>query len=378
MTVFSITAMLGGLAFFLYGMSILSGSLEKAAGGAFEKNLKKVTSNRFMSLLLGAGITVAIQSSSALTVMLVGLVNSGIIEFGQTIGILMGSNIGTTVTAWILSLAGIDSNSFWINLLKPKYFSPIFALIGIILYMTGKTDRKKNTGNILIGFSILMYGMEIMSETVKPLADSESFVNILTAFKNPILALLVGIIFTAVIQSSSASVGVLQALSTTGAMSYGAAIPIIMGLNIGTCITSVISSIGVNRNAKKVAAVHLAFNIIGTVILFIPFLFLYYFSSAGLSEHSVSPIMIAVLHTFFNIATTFILLPFTKFLEKFANKVIKDDGKTDAADLNFDSRLLTVPSVAVSKAFDAAVNMAYLAQDAFLNSLSIINSFDSK
>ncbi len=377
MTVFSVIAMLGGLAFFLYGMNVMSSGLEKMAGGALEKTLQKVTSNRFISLLLGMGITVTIQSSSALTVMLVGLVNSGILEFGQTIGILMGSNIGTTVTAWILSLMGIESDSVLMNILKPKNFSPIFALVGVIMYLAGKNDKKKSIGSILIGFSILMYGMTVMSETVEPLAQSDTFIGILTAFKNPIIALITGIVFTGIIQSSSASVGVLQALSVTGAISYGTAIPIIMGQNIGTCVTAVISSIGVSKNAKKVAVIHLAFNIIGTVIFLIPYFCIVYFINTSFLDTAVTPVTVAVIHTIFNVTTTLILLPFSKLLEKIANFAVRDVSDTKA-EIIFDDRLLTVPSVAVSKVFSCAVNMAFWAEESVDNSITVLKNYSEK
>ncbi|MBS5480032.1 MAG: Na/Pi cotransporter family protein, partial [Clostridiales bacterium] len=257
MDIFSLFTLFGGLAFFLYGMHVMSSGLEKMAGGKLEVLLKRMTSNPFKSLALGAGITIAIQSSSALTVMLVGLVNSGIMQLGQTVGVIMGSNIGTTLTAWILSLAGIESDNFFIELLKPESFSPLIALVGIVLIMASKQTRRRDIGGILVGFAVLMYGMELMKNAVSPLADMPEFESILTAFSNPILGVVVGAVFTGVIQSSAASVGILQALSMTGGVTYGMAIPIIMGQNIGTCVTSLISSIGVNKNAKRVAVVHI-------------------------------------------------------------------------------------------------------------------------
>ena len=261
-----VIALFGGLAFFLYGMDVLSSGLERMAGGKLERALKAITSNRLRCLLLGLGITAAIQSSSAVTVMLVGLVNSGIMTLRQSIGVIMGSNIGTTMTAWILTLAGVESDNFWISLLNPENFSLIFAFIGVVMIMVCKDTKKKDIGNILAGFAVLMYGMKLMSNAVEPLSNSEGFTNLLLAFKNPILGVLVGLFITAVIQSSSASVGILQALAMTGVVSYGAAIPIIMGQNIGTCVTALISSFGVGRNAKKVAVVHIAFNVIGTIV----------------------------------------------------------------------------------------------------------------
>ena len=266
MDIFSVFTLCGGLAFFLYGMTVMSKSLEKMAGGKLERMLKRMTSSPFKSLLLGAGITIAIQSSSAMTVMLVGLVNSGVMELRQTIGIIMGSNIGTTLTAWILSLTGIESENVFVNLLKPENFSPLIALAGILLIMGSKRQRRRDVGRIMMGFAILMYGMELMSGAVSPLAEMPQFAGLLTAFENPLLGVLVGAVFTGIIQSSAASVAILQALAMTGSITYGMAIPIIMGQNIGTCVTALISSIGVNRNAKRVAVVHISFNVIGTAV----------------------------------------------------------------------------------------------------------------
>ena len=255
--IFPIFTLLGGLAFFLYGMTVMSTGLEKMAGGKLEKTLKVMTSNPFKSLALGAGITIAIQSSSAMTVMLVGLVNSGIMQLEQTVGVIFGSNVGTTLTAWILSLAGIEGDNFFIKLLKPESFSPIIALVGIALIMMSKNSKKKDLGSIFVGFAVLMFGMTLMGDAVEPLSENESFKQILTAFNNPLLGVAVGAIFTGIIQSSAASVGILQTLAQTGAITYGMALPIVMGQNIGTCVTSLISSIGVNKNAKRVATVHI-------------------------------------------------------------------------------------------------------------------------
>lgn len=266
MDIFGILTLIGGLALFLYGMDVMGAGLEKVSGGKLERILEKLTSNPLKGVLLGAGVTAVIQSSSATTVMVVGFVNSGIMKLSQAIGIIMGANIGTTVTSWLLSLTGIDSGNVWINLLKPSSFTPVLAMIGIVLMMTGKKSKKADVGEILLGFAVLMTGMESMSGAVKPLADVPEFTNILTMFHNPILGILVGALLTAVIQSSSASVGILQALSVTGAFTYGSVIPIILGQNIGTCVTAMISSVGANRNAKRTAFVHLYFNIIGTVL----------------------------------------------------------------------------------------------------------------
>ena len=379
MDIFSVITLLGGLAFFLYGMNVMSGGLEKMAKGKLERTLKKVTSNRFLAMGFGAAITIAIQSSSALTVMLVGLVNSGILEFGQTICILMGSNIGTTLTAWILSLAGIDSDVFWLKIIKPENFSPVFALVGIIMMMVGKKQKTKNTGNILIGFSVLMYGMTLMSDSMAPLADMPEFTHILTAFSNPVLAVLVGAVFTGIIQSSAASVGILQALSMTGGVTYGMALPIIMGQNIGTCVTALISSIGVSKNAKKVAAVHLSFNIIGTLICLIPFCILDAVFDFSFTRMAINPFMIAVCHSIFNVVTTAVLMPFTKQLEKLANFIVRDKMGKGSKGTLLDERLIsTVPSFAVANAFDVDCEMCELSRKAFSDAMGLLDNYNEK
>ena len=349
------------------------------AKGKLERTLKKVTSNRFLAMGFGAAITIAIQSSSALTVMLVGLVNSGILEFGQTICILMGSNIGTTLTAWILSLAGIDSDVFWLKIIKPENFSPVFALVGIIMMMVGKKQKTKNTGNILIGFSVLMYGMTLMSDSMAPLADMPEFTHILTAFSNPVLAVLVGAVFTGIIQSSAASVGILQALSMTGGVTYGMALPIIMGQNIGTCVTALISSIGVSKNAKKVAAVHLSFNIIGTLICLIPFCILDAVFDFSFTRMAINPFMIAVCHSIFNVVTTAVLMPFTKQLEKLANFIVRDKKGKGSKGTLLDERLIsTVPSFAVANAFDVDCEMCELSRKAFSDAMGLLDNYNEK
>lgn len=379
MDIFSVITLLGGLAFFLYGMNVMSGGLEKMAKGKLERTLKKVTSNRFLAMGFGAAITIAIQSSSALTVMLVGLVNSGILEFGQTICILMGSNIGTTLTAWILSLAGIDSDVFLLKIIKPENFSPVFALVGIVMMMVGKKQKTKNTGNILIGFSVLMYGMTLMSDSMAPLADMPEFTHILTAFSNPVLAVLVGAVFTGIIQSSAASVGILQALSMTGGVTYGMALPIIMGQNIGTCVTALISSIGVSKNAKKVAAVHLSFNIIGTLICLIPFCILDAVFDFSFTHMAINPFMIAVCHSIFNVVTTAVLMPFTKQLEKLANFIVRDKKGKGSKGTLLDERLIsTVPSFAVANAFDVDCEMCELSRKAFSDAMGLLDNYNEK
>ncbi len=373
--VLSFVALFGGLAFFLYGMNVMSHGLETMAKGKLERSLKKAASNKFLALFVGAGITIAIQSSSALTVMLVGLVNSGLLEFGQTIGVLMGSNIGTTLTAWILSLAGIDGDTLWLQLLKPANFSLFFALIGVLLTMAGKKQSQKNTGNILLGFAILMFGMNLMSDSMKPLTELEGFTSLLTAFKNPLLAVAFGAVFTGIIQSSAASVGILQSLALNGGVTYGMAIPIIMGQNIGTCVTALISSIGVSRNAKKVAVVHLSFNIIGTAIC----LAAYYGANAifnfAFNNQEITPFMIAIVHSIFNVVTTFILLPFTKQLEKLANAIIKDK-ETDKKQTFLDERIITVPAFAVSECNNRTLEMAEYAKTAITSAVGLIGNYN--
>ena len=360
MDIFSVFTLCGGLAFFLYGMTTMSKSLEKMAGGKLERLLKRMTSNPFKSLLLGAGITIAIQSSSAMTVMLVGLVNSGVMELGQTIGVIMGSNIGTTLTAWILSLTGIESESVFVNLLKPENFSPVIALIGIILIMGSKKQKRRDIGRIMVGFAILMYGMELMKNAVSPLADMPEFSSLLTAFNNPLLGVLVGAVFTGVIQSSAASVGILQALAMTGSITYGMAVPIIMGQNIGTCVTALLSAIGVNRNAKRVAVIHISFNVIGTAVCLV----LFYGGNAifhfTFMNQAVGAVGIAFCHTVFNVLTTLMLLPFSRQLEKLARRMIRTEDKAEQFAF-LDPLLLRTPSVAISECTAMTNRMGELA-----------------
>lgn len=377
MNILSVLSLVCGLAFFLYGMHVMSAGLEKLAGGKLERTLKKMTSNPFKSLLLGAGITIAIQSSSAMTVMLVGLVNSGIMQLGQTIGVIMGSNIGTTLTTWLLALAGIESDNIFINMLKPENFSAVFAIIGIFFIMVSKSQKKKDIGNIFVGFAVLMYGMTLMGDAVSPLKDMPEFASILTAFNNPILGVLVGAFFTGVIQSSAASVGILQALSLTGGITYGMAIPIIMGQNIGTCVTAILSSFGVNKNAKKVSIVHISFNLLGTIIALAIYFIADYFFKLSFIDNSINPLGIAVSHTIFNVFTTAILLPFSKQLEKIANFVIRDSG--DKEHLSFiDSRLFATPSFAISECYNKTVEMAELAEKMILSSINLLSEYNQK
>ncbi len=377
MDIFSLFTLCGGLAFFLYGMTTMSKSLEKMAGGKLERLLKRMTSNPLKSLLLGAGITIAIQSSSAMTVMLVGLVNSGVMELGQTIGVIMGSNIGTTLTAWVLSLTGIESESVFVNLLKPEHFSPVIALVGIILIMGSKKQRRRDVGRIMVGFSILMYGMELMKQAVSPLAEMPEFSSLLTAFNNPLLGVLVGAVFTGVIQSSAASVGILQALALTGSITYGMAVPIIMGQNIGTCVTALLSSIGVSRNAKRVSVIHISFNIIGTAVglaLFYGGNFLFHFP---FMNAAVGAVGIAFCHTVFNVFTTILLLPFSRQLEKLARKVVLEGDKTQQFAF-LDPLLLRTPGVAISECVSMTNRMGAMAHENLLDSLRQLSDYQAE
>ena len=377
MDIFSIFTLCGGLAFFLYGISIMSNGLEKIAGGRLERILRKMTSNPAKSLLLGVGITAAIQSSSAVTVMLVGLVNSGIMKLSQAIGVIMGSNIGTTATAWILSLTGIESSNFFVRFLKPESFSPILALIGVVMIMAAKSNKRKNVGTVLVGFALLMFGMEVMKDAMSPLSTMPEFTNVLVAFTNPILGVIVGAVVTAVIQSSSASVGILQALSMVGGLTYGMAIPIIMGQNIGTCISAMLSSIGVNTNAKRVATVHVLFNIIGVVICLTAFEIGKFLFKMDFIVESINPVGIAVVHSIFNIVTTVLLFPFTKVLEKMAIRLVKEEKKKDKNVL-LDDRLLLAPSFAIAECYRQTIKMAEMVEFNFINSTKMLKSFHQK
>lgn len=371
MNIFSVFTLLGGLAFFIYGMNQMSRSLEMIAGDKMEAVINKLTSNRFMGLLLGCVITIAIQSSSAVTVMLVGLVNSGLMNLSNTVGIIMGSNIGTTITAWIMSLIGVTSENIFVRMLKPESFAPLLAFIGIVLITLAKLPKKKEIGNVFVGFAVLMFGMTLMSGSVAPLADSPAFVKLLTAFRNPLLGILTGLIVTAIIQSSAASIGMLQALSMTGGITYGIAMPIIMGQNIGTCATAILSSIGVNRNAKRVTAIHLSFNLIGTAVFMLLFYALHSLLDFSFVDQSVGPVEIAFCHSVFNIATTALLLPFSKGLVRIAEGAIKESAEPKVAFL--DERLFASPAIAVGKCEDFANDMADSTKSAVL--LAIDNYF---
>ena len=379
MDIFDVLQMIGGLCLFLFGMETMGDGLTRTSGSKLEGILSSLTSSVPKGVLLGCVVTAVIQSSSATTVMLVGFVNSGIMQLRQAIPVIMGANIGTTATAWLLSLTSIDGDSVFIQLLKPMSFSPILAAVAIVFMMFMKSEKKYNIGMILIGFAVLMYGMDIMSSAVEPLKDVPEFVSILTMFSNPVLGVAAGAVFTAAIQSSSASVGILQALCLTGSVTYSTAIPIIMGQNIGTCVTAILSSIGANKGAKRVAAVHLSFNIIGTVI----FLAAFYAANAVLSfdfmGDVVNPANIAIIHSIFNIASTAVLLPFYKQLEKLAILVVKDAPEKKAQDETLtllDERFLDTPSVAVLQCKKVAAKMAQLSRDSIMAAMGLIESFD--
>ena len=371
MDFFSILTLVGGLAMFLYGMQVMGDGLEKLSGGKLEKILENLSSNRVKAVLVGAAVTAIIQSSSATTVMVVGFVNSGIMHLSQAVGFIMGANIGTTVTAWILSLAGIESSNFFVRLLNPNSFSPILALIGVVFIVFLHDEKKKDIGNILVGFAVLMFGMNTMSGAVKPLAEVPEFTNILLKFSNPVLGVLAGALLTAVIQSSSASVGILQALCVTGAVRYGAALPIIMGQNIGTCITAMLSSIGATKNAKRAAIVHLYFNIVGTVTFMVVFYVLNGFLHFSFIEEVAGPAGIAVIHSAFNIIATLVLLPFGDMLVKMACATVRDTKEEkviSAEDQEFmilESRFLSNPGIAIEQSKTAARKMAEQSKTAF-------------
>lgn len=384
MNLFGMLSMIGGLALFLYGMHIMSEGLEKVSGGKLEKILENLTSSKWKAVLLGAGVTAVIQSSSATTVMVVGFVNSGIMKLSQAIGIIMGANVGTTVTSWLLSLTGIEGDNLLLQMLKPSSFSPILALIGIILVMFIKDGKKKDIGTICIGFAILMYGMEAMSAAVEPLKDVPQFTHIFTMFTNPVLGMIVGALLTAIIQSSSASVGILQALCDTGGVSYAAAIPIIMGQNIGTCITAMMSSVGTSKNAKRAAVVHLLFNIIGTVIFMIVFYTINSFIHFEFLGDAANKAGIAVIHTSFNVAATIILLPFSGLLEKLSYMVIHVDeeelkqAKQQEAFVRMDERFLSSPSFALEQAYSYVIKMAEITKTSLQEAMGLFVNYDKE
>ena len=377
MDLFDVLTLLGGLSLFLFGMNLMGASLEKRAGSSLKILLGKLTSRKILGFLTGMGVTAVIQSSSATTVMVVGFVNSGLLTLRQAISVIMGANVGTTVTAWILSLTGLDGDNFFVMLLKPTSFTPILALIGVVLTMMAKSDKKKDVGMILLGFAVLMFGMDTMSGAVAGLEEVPEFRNILLMFSNPVLGVLAGAGLTAIIQSSSASVGILQALSATGQVTYGAAIPIIMGQNIGTCVTAMISSVGANKNAKRAAVVHLLFNIVGTAV----WLAVFYGINAGVQfsfvSHSIDQLGIAVVHTAFNILCTALLFPFSGLLEKMACRLVPDTKAPEKIQI-LDERFLATPSVAIDRCQEVAETMARISMDALKTSCQLIEHYDPK
>lgn len=381
MDVFSFITLFGGLAFFLYGMHLLSESLKKTAGGRLEKLLNKATDNKFKGLAVGAIITIAIQSSSAMTVMLVGFVNSGIMELPQTVGVIFGSDIGTTLTAWILSLAGIDSgDNVFLKLLKPSCFSLVFALIGAVLITMSKKQRRKDIGYMCIGFAILMQGMTMMSASMEPLKEMDSFVSLMTAFKNPVLGVLAGAVVTGIIQSSAAAIGILQSISMTGQLTYGMAIPLVMGANIGTCMTAILSSIGVNRDAKRVTVIHVVIKFIGVVFWLIVFYIVNAVFDFDFMNSSVNIVGVAAIHSVFNIATTILLFPFSKLLVKIAHLIVKETDEEQ--EFKLDERLMLTPPIAVAECHNMMVKMINKAQSGLDKSMDMLlngyntNDFD--
>jgi phosphate:Na+ symporter len=377
MDIFAIISLIGGLALFLYGMNIMGESLEKLAGGRLEKVFEKLTSNRFKGLFLGMVVTAVMQSSSTTTVMLVGFVNSGIMKLSQAISIIMGANIGTTITSWILSLSGLEGDSFFIKMLKPTSFSPIIALVGIVLIMSKKSDKHKVVGNAMLGFAILMMGMSTMSSAVEPLSEVEGFKELLAKFSNPLLGVLVGAVLTAIIQSSAASIGMLQSLSNSGMITFGSAIPIILGQNIGTCVTAILSCVGANKNAKRVAVVHLYFNVIGTVVFLVAFYALNHFLSFTFLDDEVTGFNIAVVHTIFNVVTTAIMLPLVDQLERLAYLTIKDTDEKEEVQI-LDERLLNTPSVALEHSRNVTVKMGERTIKSITLALEVFQEYDEE
>lgn len=385
MDIFILLSLIGGLALFLYGMEVLGDGLKKASGGKLEIILEKLTSNKLMAVLLGAGVTAVIQSSSATTVMVVGFVNSGIMKLSQAVGVILGANVGTTITAWFLSLTGVEGSNFFLQLLKPSSFSPVLAIVGVAILMTGKKEKQRDVATIMIGFAVLMFGMDTMSDAVKPLADIPGFTNLLLMFSNPILGMLVGLILTAIIQSSSASIGILQALCISGAVSYSTAIPIIMGQNVGTCVTALLSSTGAGKNAKRAALVHLYYNLIitsGFMILFyavnavVPFRFL---------QDPASALGVAVFHTTFNAIAVVVMFPFSSVLEKLAYLTIPQTKEeleireTAKGEIQLlDARFLDTPGLALEHCRNAAQDMAGYAREALFLSMELIDKFNKK
>lgn len=377
MTIFNALNLIGGLCLFLFGMNLMGQALERRAGSGLRSLLEKMTQNRLMGLLAGLGVTAVIQSSSATTVMVVGFVNSGLMTLRQSIGVIMGANIGTTVTAWILSLSGIEGSSLLVQMFKPSSFTPILALVGIILYMFCKADKKKDTGMILLGFATLMFGMEAMSSAVSSLKNVPQFREIFLMFSNPILGVLVGAVLTGIIQSSSASVGILQALASTGQVTYGAAIPIIMGQNIGTCVTALLSSIGTNKNARRAALVHLNFNVIGATVGIVLFYVVRAVAAPVLLGQAASEWGIAVAHSIFNILCTAVLLPMGGLLEKLVLRLVPE-GKQPQREAELDERLLATPALALERCRTLIADMASYSMESLRESLNAITAYNQK
>lgn len=374
--VFTVLSFIGGLCLFLFGMNLMGDYLEKCAGSGLKTLLGKLTTGRIAGFLTGLAVTAVIQSSSATTVMVVGFVNSGLMSLKQAINVILGANVGTTVTAWILSLTGIEGDSFWVKMLKPSSFTPILALVGVVLYVFSKSSKKKDIGVVLLGFSVLMFGMESMSDAVSVLEGNEKFISILTMFENPLLGVLVGAAFTAIIQSSSASVGILQSLASTGAISVGMSVPIIMGQNIGTCVTALLSSIGTTRNARRASLVHLFFNLIGTLVILVLFCIVKYAFPMEIFAENASQFTIAVCHTSFNVVCTALMLPVAGLLEKLSLKLIpeKEDSSKEKTAL-LDSRLMTTPAIAIERSRVVTEEMAKISAEALYLSLESLSNY---
>lgn len=377
MSIFNVFSLLGGLAFFLYGMNMMGDALERKAGGKLKSILEQLTSNTFKGFLLGLVVTCIIQSSSATTVMVIGFVNSGIMTLYQATGVILGANLGTSITAWILSLTGLEGDSFWIQLCKPSSFTPIFAFIAIFIIMFIKNSKHKDTALILMGFAVLMYGMEVMESAVEPLANSEKFQSMLLLFSNPVLGLAVGAIFTAIIQSSSASVGILQTLTLTGTVTYATAIPLVLGADIGTCISAMLSSIGASKNAKRAAIIHLSFNIISSSILLTIFTLLNHFIGFAFITDTANPFGVAVIHSSFKVLALILFAPFTKQLTKIPYIFLPEDNKTEKVEV-LDERLLSTPTVAIERCRSISCEMANVSVDILKKSLKMVFEFNEK
>lgn len=381
---FDLLKMIGGLALFLYGMHMLSEGLEKISGGKLERILEKMTDSRWKAVLLGAGVTAVIQSSSATTVMVVGFVNSGIMKLSQAIGVIMGANVGTTITSWLLSLTGLEGDSFWLKLIKPTSFSPVLAIIGVVFIVFLKNAKERDIGGILVGFAILMTGMNTMSDAMKPLSENPTFTGLFTMFANPVLGLIVGALLTAVIQSSSASVGILQALCATGKVTYASAVPIILGQNIGTCVTAMMSGVGAGKNAKRAATIHLMFNVIGVAVFMAVFYTINFVAPFAFLGESANSAGIALVHTCFNILATLVLLPFANQLERLSFILIKPDDDENARKeedeifARLDERLLATPSFALEQTSACVLKMADLVEEAVNEAMTVILDYDKQ